>query len=363
MKNILVTGGAGFIGSAFARAMTERHPEYTIVVFDKLTYAGNLDNLLPISDEPNYRFERGDIADRAAVRQVLQAHDIDTVVNFAAESHVDRSILSADAFVHTDVVGVYILLEEGRQHGIERFLHVSTDEVYGDIPDETWSVEDDAFRPNSPYAASKAGGELMVRSYHVTHGMDTVVTRGSNTFGPYQYPEKLLPLFITEALDDRMLPVYGDGRQVRDWLYVDDHVSGIAFALHHGKSGEAYNIAGEDLRHNIDVVHDLLGHLGKPTSLIRHVPDREGHDRRYAMNCDKLRGMGWNRAHTFENALAQTVEWFKTNAWWWRKIKTGGYTEYFQRQYAARLAAGERSADSAQAGERGGEPTRGETTS
>lgn len=340
MKNILVTGGAGFIGSAFARYMTARYPEYNIIVFDKLTYAGNLDNLLSISDDENYRFERGDIADRTAVRKALETHAVDTIVNFAAESHVDRSILSADAFIHTDVVGVYILLDEARQHGIERFLHVSTDEVYGDVH-TGFSVETDPFAPNSPYAASKAGGELMVRSYQVTHGMNTVVTRGSNTFGPYQYPEKLLPFFITEAIEDHPLPVYGDGKQIRDWLYVEDHVTGIDTVLHKGVPGEAYNIAGEDLRHNIDVTHHLLKLLGKPESLIKHVPDREGHDRRYAMNCDKLRALGWQRQFSFDTALEATVNWYLQNDWWWKKIKTGEYLDYYKRQYEARLAAAE----------------------
>jgi dTDP-glucose 4,6-dehydratase len=342
MKNILVTGAAGFIGSAFARYMVAKYPHYNIIVYDKLTYAGNLDNLLDIDDEENYRFERGDIASREMVRAVLAKYDIDTIVNFAAESHVDRSILAPDAFIHTDVVGVYILLDEGKKHGIERFLQVSTDEVYGDIAHDKYSVEHDPFLPNSPYAASKAGGELMVRSYHVTHGMDTVITRGSNTFGPYQYPEKLLPLFITEAVDDKPLPVYGDGMQVRDWLYVDDHVTGIDLALHQGKSGEAYNIAGENEQHNIHVIRQMLRLLGKPEALIRHVPDREGHDRRYAMNCGKLRALGWQRQYTFEDALAKTVEWYVNNEWWWRKIKTGEYLEYFKAQYASRLAAAEK---------------------
>lgn len=338
MKNILVTGGAGFIGSAFVRYMVEKYPHYTIIVYDKLTYAGNVDNLLPVSDEPNYRFTRGDIAHRETLRQVLHDHAIDTVVNFAAESHVDRSILSPDAFIHTDVVGVYILLDEGRQHGIERFVQVSTDEVYGDVG-SGFSKEDDPFLPNSPYAASKAGGELMVRSYHVTHGLNTVVTRGSNTFGPYQYPEKILPFFTTEAIDDKPLPLYGDGRQVRDWLYVDDHVTGIDVALHKGVAGEAYNIAGENQQHNIDVTHRILKLLGKPETLIKHVPDREGHDRRYAMNCDKLRALGWQRQHDFDEALETTVRWYQQNEWWWRKIKTGEYLDYYKQQYAARLAA------------------------
>ena len=275
------------------------------------------------------------------MRRVLNDHDIDTIVNFAAESHVDRSILQADAFIHTDVVGVYLLLDEARTRGLERFLHVSTDEVYGDIHDGSFSVESDAFAPNSPYAASKAGGELMVRAYHVTHGLNTVITRGSNTFGAYQYPEKLLPFFITEALDDRPLPLYGDGRQVRDWLYVEDHVSGIDLALHKGVSGEAYNIAGEDNRFNIDVAHQMLDLLGKPYSLLKHVPDREGHDRRYAMNCDKLRALGWTQAHKWEGALQATVDWYVGNEWWWRKIKTGEYLDYYKRQYSARLAAAE----------------------
>lgn len=340
MKNILVTGGAGFIGSAFVRYMVERYPHYNLIVYDKLTYAGNLANLAPISDEPNYRFERGDIADRETVRRVLDNYEIDTIVNFAAESHVDRSILSADAFIHTDVVGVYLLLDEGRKSNLERFLHVSTDEVYGDVQ-TGFSVETDPFAPNSPYAASKAGGELMVRSYHVTHGMNTVITRGSNTFGPYQYPEKLLPLFITEAIDDRPLPVYGDGMQIRDWLFVEDHVTGIDTVLHKGVSGEAYNIAGEDLRHNIDVIRQLLKLLGKPESLIKHVPDREGHDRRYAMNCDKLRALGWQRQYSFDSALEATVNWYRENETWWREIKTGEYLEYYKRQYEARLAAAE----------------------
>ncbi|PJF40752.1 MAG: dTDP-glucose 4,6-dehydratase [Phototrophicales bacterium] len=340
MKNILVTGAAGFIGSAFARYMVAQYPHYKIVVYDKLTYAGNLDNLLPISDEANYHFERGDIADRAAVQRVMQTHDIDTVVNFAAESHVDRSILAPDAFIHTDVVGTYILLDEALKHGVERFLQVSTDEVYGDI-DEGLSLEDDTFAPNSPYSASKAGAEHMVRAYHVTHGLNTVVTRGSNTYGPYQYPEKLLPLFITEAMDDKPLPLYGDGMQVRDWLYVEDHVTGIDVALHKGEAGQAYNVAGENQQHNIDVVRQMLALLGKPDSLIKHVPDREGHDRRYAMNCDKLRSLGWQRQFTFETGLEATVRWYQQNEWWWRKIKSGEYLEYYKQQYEARLAAAE----------------------
>ncbi|MBI5671217.1 MAG: dTDP-glucose 4,6-dehydratase [Chloroflexi bacterium] len=339
MRNILVTGGAGFIGSAYVRLAVEKYPFYNIVVFDKLTYAGNLDNLLPVKDRPNYRFVQGDIADREAVRGAIEEYGIDTIVNFAAETHVDRSILDPDAFIISNVVGVHILLEAAHRHKIERFLHVSTDEVYGDIEGNYFSKESDPFAPNSPYAASKAGGDLMVRAYHVTHGLNTVITRGSNTFGPYQYPEKLLPLFITEAMDDRPLPVYGDGMQVRDWLYVDDHAMGVDAVLHNGEPGEAYNVAGENLQHNIDVIRRLLTLLGKPESLLRFVPDREGHDRRYAMDCAKLRALGWQRQYTFDDALARTVDWYKQNEWWWRKIKTGEYLDYYRRQYAARLAA------------------------
>ncbi|MEL6310441.1 MAG: dTDP-glucose 4,6-dehydratase [Chloroflexota bacterium] len=338
MKNILVTGAAGFIGSEFVRIMAQEHPEYNIISFDKLTYAGNTDNLLPLKDVANHTFVQGDIADLEGVRGVFEANEIDTVVNFAAESHVDRSILEPEAFITTDVFGVYRLLEASRQHGIERFLQVSTDEVYGDV-EEGFSLESDAFLPNSPYAASKASGELMVRSYNVTYGMDTVISRGSNTYGQYQYPEKLIPLFITEALEDNPLPVYGDGMQVRDWLHVEDHARGVMQVLFEGKSGEAYNIAGEDVRHNIDVIKLLLSIMEKPESLITYVRDREGHDRRYAMNADKAKDeLGWVRRHTFEEGLAQTVQWYIDNEWWWRKIKTGEYLEYYKTQYAERLA-------------------------
>lgn len=343
MRNIMVTGGAGFIGSAFVRHMVQTYPHYNIVTFDKLTYAGNVENILTVKDAPNHQFVQGDIADREAVGATIQTHEIDTIVNFAAETHVDRSILDPDAFLRTNVFGVYVLLEQARLAGIGRFLHVSTDEVYGDV-EQGHSVESDPFLPNSPYAAAKAGGELMVRSYHVTYGMDTVVTRGSNTYGVYQYPEKLIPLFITEALEDRPLPVYGDGMQIRDWLYVDDHARGVDVVLHRGVSGEAYNLAGEELRYNIDIVRQLLGLLGKPESLIRYVPDRPGHDRRYAMDASKARTLGWERQHTLATGLPLTVEWYQNNAWWWRKIKTGEYLEYYKQQYAARLASAQNQA-------------------
>jgi dTDP-glucose 4,6-dehydratase len=340
MKNILVTGGAGFIGSAFIRHMVATYPEYNIVCYDKLTYAGNLDNLLAVSDEENYHFERGDVADRLTVERVLERYAIDTIVNFAAESHVDRSILDPDAFIHTDVVGAYILLDEGRKHGIGRFCQVSTDEVYGDI-DEGVSAEDDRFLPNSPYAASKAGGELMARAYAVTYGLDTVITRGSNTYGPYQYPEKLIPFFTTEAIDNRPLPLYGDGKQIRDWLHVDDHARGVDCVLHEGVSGEAYNLAGENQRFNVEVTRRILEVLGKPDSLIKFVPDREGHDRRYAMTAAKARSLGWKPQLDFDIGLETAVNWYRENEWWWRKIKTGEFLSFYRQQYDERLTASE----------------------
>jgi dTDP-glucose 4,6-dehydratase len=336
MKNLLVTGGAGFIGSNFVRYMLKKYPDYHIVVYDKMTYAGNLDNLEPVSQNPRYKFLRGDIADRGAVARVLDSNQIDTVINFAAESHVDRSILNPDAFIQTDVVGVYTLLDESRKSGVERFLQVSTDEVYGSIL-EGFFREGDPFEPNSPYAASKAGGELMMRAYYVTYGLKTVVTRGSNTFGPYQYPEKLLPLFITNAIDDEPLPLYGDGMQVRDWLYVEDHCSGIDLVLHQGEPGEAYNLGGENERYNIDVIRQMLAVLGKPESLITPVDDRPGHDRRYALANDKLHALGWEPSFAFDSALEHTVKWYVENEWWWRKIKSGEYKEYYKAQYGHRL--------------------------
>jgi dTDP-glucose 4,6-dehydratase len=336
MRNLLVTGGAGFIGSNFARYMLGRYGDLNVIVFDKLTYAGNPDNLRAERDDPRFRFVQGDIANHQAVAGALAEHEIDTVVNFAAETHVDRSILDPDAFIQTNSVGTYVLLDESQRHGVERLLHVSTDEVYGSIA-EGFFKEGDPLEPNSPYAASKAGGDLMTRAYHTTYGMNVVVTRGSNTFGPYQYPEKLLPLFITNAIDDEPLPLYGDGRQVRDWLFVEDHCSGIDTVLRHGVPGEAYNLGGENERYNIDVIEQMLDILGKPTSLIRHVEDRPGHDRRYALDNTKLRALGWEHGASFDEALERTVRWYVDNEWWWRAIKSGEFREYYEKQYGQRL--------------------------
>jgi dTDP-glucose 4,6-dehydratase len=338
MKNILVTGGAGFIGSNFAHYMLGKYPDYTIVVYDKLTYAGNRNNLLDVHDDPRYKFVTGDIADRRAVEQTLREHQIDTLVNFAAETHVDRSILDPDSAHRTNFTGVYVLLEAARQLGLERFHQVSTDEVYGSIP-AGFFKEGDPLEPNSPYSASKAGGELMVRAYHETYGLNTVVTRGSNTYGPYQYPEKVLPLFITNAIDDEPLPLYGDGRQVRDWLYVEDHCSGIDQVLHTGQPGQVYNVGGGNERHNIDVTRLVLKLLGKPEALIKRVTDRPGHDRRYALDCAKIKALGWSPSRDFETEMAETVEWFEKNEWWWRPIKSGEFKAYYEQQYGERLAA------------------------
>jgi dTDP-glucose 4,6-dehydratase len=338
MQNILVTGGAGFIGSNFARYLLHRYPAYRVVVYDKFTYAGNLNNLRDIQADPRYAFVQGDIADPAAVEQAVREHAIDTIVNFAAETHVDRSILDPGSAHRTNFTGVYVLLEAVRQLGLERFHQISTDEVYGSIPEGAFK-EGDPLEPNSPYSASKGAGELMVRAYHVTYGLNTVVTRGSNTYGPYQYPEKVMPLFITNALDGEPLPLYGDGMQVRDWLYVTDHCAGIDLVLHAGKAGEVYNLGGGNERPNLEVTRLILKLLGRPESLIRRVADRPGHDRRYALDCAKVKALGWQPEHDFEAGAAETVEWFKQNEWWWRPIKSGEFKAYYARQYAERLAA------------------------
>ena len=340
MQNILVTGGAGFIGSNFVRYLLANHPHYNVIVYDKLTYAGRIENLLDVDDEPHFHFVHGDICDAAEVERAIRKYQVDAIVNFAAESHVDRSILNADAFVKTDVYGTYVLLEAAKRFKLERYHQVSTDEVYGDVP-VGFSRETDPFAPNSPYSASKASAELLVRSYFATYQLPVVITRGSNTFGPYQYPEKLLSLFITNALDDQSLPVYGDGMQVRDWLYVLDHCNGIDLVLHQGNSGEAYNIGGENEQHNIDVIRLMLRILGKPESLMRRVTDRPGHDKRYALDTTKLRALGWAPRRDFESALRETVDWYIKNEWWWRKIKSGEYLEYYKAQYGERLAIAE----------------------
>jgi dTDP-glucose 4,6-dehydratase len=348
-RRLLVTGGAGFIGSCFVRDLLARRDGSRIVVLDKLTYAGKRANLAPVDADPEQtarlRFVVGDIADPEVVAPLVA--EADAVVNFAAESHVDRSILEPVDFLRTDVLGVHVLLEACRAEQVRasagerafapRLLQVSTDEVYGSV--ETGeSREDDRLDPRSPYSAAKAAGELLARSYFVTYGLDVVITRGSNTYGPYHHPEKLIPLFITNAIDNQPLPLYGDGLQRRDWLYVADHAGAIGHVLEHGRSGEIYNIPAANERTNREVVAALLNRLGKPWSLVRSVADRPGHDRRYAMDGARLAALGWTNRMPFEEGLAATVDWFRANEAWWRPIKSGEWEDYYRRQYAARLA-------------------------
>lgn len=331
----MVTGGAGFIGSNFAHYLLEKYPDYRVLVFDKLTYAGNLANLADLAGHPRYHFVRGDICDAEAVRAAIRQYDIDTIVNFAAETHVDRSIMDADAFIRTDVYGTYVLLEAVKEFGLERFHQVSTDEVYGEVLAGS-SVETDPLRPRSPYAASKAGAEHLVQAYFITYGLPVTITRGSNNIGPYQYPEKVVPLFITNAIDNLPLPLYGDGTQQRDYQYVLDHCEGIDIVLHYGKLGEAYNLGTGVETRNIDMARMILRLLGKPESLIQFVKDRPGHDRRYSINCDKIKALGWRSRHSFEQALEKTVRWYMEHEDWWRPLKSGEYKEYYRRQYLQR---------------------------
>ncbi len=336
MRNLLVTGGAGFIGSNFVRYMLRRYPDYRVIVYDKLTYAGNLDNLKDVADDSRYAFVRGDICDAAQVRETVRRYDVDTIVNFAAETHVDRSLMDPGSFIMTDVFGTYVLLEAAKEFKLERYHQVSTDEVYGQVL-EGASVETDPIHTRSPYSASKAGGDLMVLAYFTSFGLPTTITRGSNNIGPYQYPEKVVPLFVTNAIDDKPLPIYGDGLQMRDYQYVEDHCEGIDVVLHKGLPGEIYNLGTGVETRNIDMARMILQLLGKPESLIQYITDRPGHDRRYALNVDKIRALGWSSRHTFAQALEKTVRWYVENEWWWRKIKSGDlYREYYQKHYAGR---------------------------
>ena len=330
---LVVTGGAGFIGSNFIRHVLAAHADDSIVNLDKLTYAGNLKNLADVADSPRYRFVHGDVCDAKLVRDVLRGAD--AVVNLAAESHVDRSLVEPDAFLRTDVFGVFTLLEAVRELGIPRFVHISTDEVYGSLATGS-ARESDPLRPSNPYSASKAGGDLLALAYWQTHRVPVVVTRSSNNFGPFQYPEKVIPLFITNALDDQPLPLYGDGRNVRDWLYVVDNCTALDLVLRKGKDGEVYNIGGGHEVENIVLTRDILRLTGKPETLIRPVKDRPGHDRRYSVDSKKVRQLGWTPKHPFGKALETTVAWFREHEAWWRPLKSGELKAWYRQQYENR---------------------------
>lgn len=334
---ILVTGGAGFIGSNFVHYMLDRYPSYQIINLDALTYAGNLENLRSIQENSNYTFIKGDITNSEFVNSLFE-QGVDTVVHFAAESHVDRSILEPEVFVKTNVLGTQVLLEAARKYDIKKFVHVSTDEVYGTLGETGLFTEETPLSPNSPYSASKAGSDLLVRSYHETFGLPVNITRCSNNYGPYQFPEKLIPLMIANALNDKPLPIYGDGLNIRDWLYVEDHCSAIDLVLHKGINGEVYNIGGNNERTNIQIVQTILRELGKPESLIQYVKDRLGHDRRYGIDATKIANeLGWEPKHNFETGIHETIRWYLDNQDWWKRIQTGEYQQYFAQQYGERL--------------------------
>ncbi|WP_348623673.1 dTDP-glucose 4,6-dehydratase [Paenibacillus peoriae] len=334
---LLVTGGAGFIGSNFVLYLLKQHPDYEIVNIDALTYAGNLENLKSIESNPKHSFIKADITDTQAIDQLMQ-QGIDVVVNFAAESHVDRSILEPEVFVKTNVLGTQVLLDAAKKYNVAKFVQVSTDEVYGSLGETGLFTEETPLQPNSPYSASKAGGDLLVRAYHETFGLPVNITRCSNNYGPYQFPEKLIPLMISRALSDQQLPVYGDGLNIRDWLYVEDHCSAIDLVIHQGKLGEVYNIGGNNERTNVHIVKTVLEELGKPESLISYVQDRPGHDRRYGIDPTKtMNELGWKPKHSFETGIKETIRWYLDNEEWWIRIQSGEYQQYYAKQYGSRL--------------------------
>ncbi|OGW54591.1 MAG: dTDP-glucose 4,6-dehydratase [Nitrospirae bacterium RIFCSPLOWO2_02_42_7] len=327
---LLVTGGAGFIGSNFIRYMIKKYPDYKIINLDKLTYAGNLDNLKDIEDHPNYTFVRGDICDVKSVAEA--AAGVDAILNFAAETHVDRSILEPGSFIQTDIYGTYVLLETVKSKGIRRYIQVSTDEVYGSIDSGSFT-EDSPLSPSSPYSASKAGGDMLVYSYWHTYHIPVIITRSSNNYGPYQYPEKLIPLFITNALEDNPLPLYGDGLNVRDWIFVLDNCEAIDIVLHKGKDGEVYNIGGGNERTNIEITDIILRETGRPESLIKYIKDRPGHDRRYSIDSSKIKSLGFSHKYSFEEAMCNTIKWYKDYEWWWKKVKSDEFKRFYKKAY------------------------------
>jgi dTDP-glucose 4,6-dehydratase len=333
---VFITGGAGFIGSNFIRYWLRQYPESDVINFDKLTYAGNPENLKEVAAPPNYRFVQGDISQPDHVLAALEA-ETDLLVNFAAESHVDRSIQDSTDFIRTNVVGVQVLLDAARRRGVKRFVQISTDEVMGSLGSGGYFTEESPLQPNSPYAASKAGGELLVRAAHRTFGLDTIIIRSGNCYGPYQFPEKLIPLMISNALEDRPLPVYGDGMQVRDWVYVEDYCRAADLIMRHGRAGEVYCIGARSEKTNLEVVETLLRLLNKPRSLIQFVEDRPGHDRRYAIDPSKVeRELGWRAEETFDAGMTKTVAWYQANREWVEAVRSGAYRDYYQRMYGHR---------------------------
>ncbi|MBB5356071.1 dTDP-glucose 4,6-dehydratase [Anoxybacillus mongoliensis] len=336
--NLLVTGGAGFIGSNFVCYMLEKYPHYKVVSYDLLTYAGNLENLKNVENHPNYTFVRGDINNRQLVDYLVKTYEIDVIVNFAAESHVDRSITDPSVFVKTNVLGTQALLDVAKENKIKKYVQISTDEVYGTLGETGYFTEETPLAPNSPYSASKAGGDLLVRAYHETYGLNVNITRCSNNYGPYHFPEKLIPLMITNALEGKELPIYGDGQNIRDWLHVKDHCAAIDLVIHKGKPGEVYNIGGHNERTNNEIVHLIVEKLGVSKELITYVADRLGHDRRYAIDPTKIMNeLGWKPQYTFETGIVETIQWYIDNEEWWKNIKSGEYMNYYQKQYGDKL--------------------------
>lgn len=335
LKKLFITGGAGFIGSNFIRHILNKYPDYEVINFDKLTYAGNLENLRDVENNPRYKFIKGDICDKAAVEEGIK--DCDIIVNFAAESHVDRSILDSADFIKTNILGTHNLLEAAKNDGLKRFHHISTDEVFGHLgSDDLPFHEKTPYAPRSPYSASKAAADHLVLSYFNTYNLPVTISNCSNNYGPYQFPEKLHGLFITNLIENKKVPIYGDGRQVRDWLYVEDHCEAIDLIIHKGSMGESYCVGGNNEKPNLEIAKKIFELLGKDESHIEYVTDRRGHDRRYAINAAKIRALGWEPKTSFDDGLTKTVEWYKNNESWWKKIKSGEYLEYYKKQYAKR---------------------------